>query len=64
MRSVRPGWLTIDSDGTSARAVLHTVLHRRPRDVAISLTSAAALAVRGMPVVIRRIDRVETGNAA
>ena len=64
MDAVRPGWLTIDSDGTTARAVLHTVLHRRPRDVSISLATAAALAARGMPLVVRRIDRAVTGNAA
>ena len=61
---VRPGWLTIDSDGSSARAVLHTVIHRRPRDLAISLATAASLAAKGMPLVVRRIDRASTGNAA
>lgn len=61
---VRPGWLTIDTDGTTARAVLHTVLHRRPRDLAVSLATAASLAARGMPVVVRRIDDAVPGNAA
>ena len=61
---VRPGWLTIDSDGATARAVLHTVVHRRPRDLAISLATAAALAARGMPVVVRRIAGAAPGNAA
>lgn len=61
---VRPGWLTIDSDGASARAVLHTVIHRRPRDLVVSLTTAARLAARGVPVLVRRIDAPPTGNAA
>lgn len=61
---VRPGWLTIDSDGTTARAVLHTVLHRRPRDLAVSLATAASLVATGMPVVVRRIDGAVPGNAA
>lgn len=64
MVAVRPGWLTIDTDGTTARAVLHTVLHRRPRDLAVSLATAASLAARGMPVVVRRIDGALAGNAA
>ena len=59
-----PGWLTIDSDGRTARAVLHTVIHRRPRDLVVSTRTAARLAARGMPVVVRRIERTPTGNVA
>ncbi|HEX4905002.1 MAG TPA: hypothetical protein VFU93_06105 [Acidimicrobiales bacterium] len=59
-----PGWLTIDIDGTTARAVLHTVLHRRPRDLAVSLATATSLAANGTPLVVRRIDGALSGNAA
>lgn len=60
--AVPPGWLTIDTVGGRARAVLHTVLHRRPRDLVVSLATATKLAASGVPVVVRRDDGARSGN--
>ncbi len=58
------GWLTIEREDGHLRAVLHTVIHRRPRDLAISVTTAARLAATGMPLVVLGFDDAAAGNAA
>lgn len=59
-----PGWLTIENQSGRRRAVLHTVIHRRPRDLTISLATAARLAAGGVPLVIRGVDDARRRNVA
>jgi hypothetical protein len=52
----RVSWVHVTVCGDDAHAVAHGIGHRLPRAVPIPMETAAALAGRGVPALLRRID--------